>query len=69
MCVPSLDLVSHKDNRKEPVPRVIETAPKREGVSAHREKNKEKAEEEMRKPLNVLGTLRRGQLKHEQVLG
>ena len=40
VCVPSLDLVSQKDNREEPVPRVIDTPPKREGVSAHRKKTK-----------------------------
>lgn len=70
VCVPSLDLVSQKDNREEPVPRVIDTPPKREEVSAHREKKKtkEKAEGEIRWwPLNALGTLRRGELRHEQV--
>lgn len=69
MCVPSLDLVSQKDNREEPVPRVIDTPPKREEVSAHRgKKTKEKAEGEIRRrPLNALGTLRRGELRHEQV--
>lgn len=65
-------LVSQEDNREEPVPRVIDTPPKREEVSAHGKKiTKEKVEGEMRRwsPLNVLGTLRRGQLRHEEVLG
>lgn len=71
VCVPSLDTVSQKDNREEPVPRVIDTPPKREEVSAHKgKKAKEKAEGEIRWwPLNALGTLRREQLRHEQVLG
>lgn len=46
VCVPSLDMVSQKDNREEPVPRVIDTPPKREEVSAHKGKKRKKKQRE-----------------------